>query len=236
LAGVSRESDHRARLRAEYRAEALAVVLREAGEAYGAEGVPFTVTESEVRDALRAHGRGHAGPPPLDLAVVAAYLDRTFGGRAGATRAEQELREAITRAIERVPPIDRRDLRHDAGPVFVAPAPKGHGALALRANSEARFQREREYSYRTKESAPRVLAQIGQALTLLGQSVDFPRLRDVTRDVIWTRGVVISRARYDLGCSLALVTYATKIHVEMPTLVLRHLIDWLEAGVVAAAG
>jgi hypothetical protein len=214
LDGVSRDPAQRARVRQQYRDGAVHLLLQEAGRVYGAPGVPFTVTEQEVRTALRAT-RYDRHSEPLDLAAVAAYLDRAFGGCAGAERAENELREAVASAVCRVPysalPVEQRRLPRDEQPILHAAAPRGYGAVALWASSERRSAGGRQYSYHTREKVPRALAQIGQALALLGESVDQDRLREVTRppssrlarpsrcaharDTTWGQGWPSSRTR-----------------------------------------
>jgi hypothetical protein len=108
----------------------------------------------------------------------------------------------------------------------------------LWASSERRSAGGRQYSYHTRETVPRALVQIGQALALLGESVDQDRLREVTAS-IFAFGASVelrSRARYDLGSGLALVTYSDKIHVELPVAVMRAFTNWLALGEPVAVG
>jgi hypothetical protein len=207
------------------RARSVSVLLEAAGVAYGAPGVPVTITDSDLPDtlcepdvdsALRRHWASEE--PRYDLVAVGDYLEQTFGGEddgrsLGAQRAEQELRDAL------------RHVKHDH------PAPRPYSGAVVTAYSEVDYRKQRTYRY--NDRVQRELQQLAQALGLLGFSVETDRFVATVASLY--RAPIVSRARYETGSGLRLVTYSDKIVVEMPEHMARALREWCARDATVAA-
>jgi hypothetical protein len=209
---AEREDYHLARLRTDLREASLKKLVEQAGELYGAPGVPVVIELHEVHDAVLGEDRCERDEAPLlDLAAAAAFLERTYGGNAGAAVAAAQLRQALRRSI--------------ASRVS-APAPKGQGGIALYAYAPVdKFAGGRRYT--NYDTLFKALTQLGDALSLLGESVNQGRIQTEATRVFRYGHTISSRARYDVGCGIAFVTMAEKVIVEMPANVARRLTDWL---------
>jgi hypothetical protein len=209
---AEREEYQVARLRADLREASLKKLVEQAGEIYGAPGVPVVIELHEVHDAALGEDRRERNEAPLlDLAAAAAYLERTYGGNAGASVAAAQLRQAL-----------RRSIASRAS----APAPKGQGGIALYAYAPVdKFAGGRRYT--NYDTLFKALTQIGDALSLLGESVNQARIQGEAARVFRYGHTISSRARYDVGCGIAFVTMAEKVIVELPANVARRLTDWL---------